>query len=301
MGPFKKQIKCGVITTILMTSFAFLPGCATSVSRLSADGKSDEITFPDIEKKAWIKEGIFPNIDNLRNVAPDMTKSQLYALLGHPHFAEGFGKVREWDYIFNFHKSGGTEVETCQYKIIYTSSMRLQSTYWKPETCAEWLKPAAQQDPEFVEIIIERPMPAAEVIRMQLSADGMFEFDKSEIASLRPGGIEKLNRLSADILAGGEVTQLKIVGHTDRLGDDAYNVKLSEARAHTISQYLVGKNIPPERITILGVGKTMPLVECKQNKRDEALIRCLEPNRRFEIEAWTVRKMSSSTNINLPI
>lgn len=300
MGPFKKQYKCGVIT-ILMSSFVLMSGCATSVSRLSDDGKSDEITFPDIEKNAWIKEGIFPNIDNLRNVAPDMTKTQLYALLGHPHFSEGFGKVREWDYIFNFRKSSGTEVETCQYKIIYTSSMRLRNTYWKPEACAEWLKPVALPNPEVVERIIERPMPAAEVIRIQLSADGMFEFDKSEIANLRPGGIEKLNRLSTDILAGGEVTQLKIVGHTDRLGDDAYNVKLSEARAHTIRQYLVGKNISSERITVLGVGKTMPLVECKQNKRDEALIRCLEPNRRFEIEAWTVRKMESSTNINLPI
>ena len=142
-----------------------------------------------------------------------------------------------------------------------------------------------------VEKGVERLVPGPEITRMQISADGMFDFDKSEISNLRPGGVEKLNRVSTDLLSGGEIVQLKIVGHTDRLGDDAYNMKLSQARADTIRQYLVAKNIPAERITALGVGKTVPLVECKQSKRDGILIRCLEPNRRFEIEAWTVRKM----------
>jgi OmpA-OmpF porin, OOP family len=119
----------------------------------------------------------------------------------------------------------------------------------------------------------------------------MFDFDQSDIAHLRPGGIEKLDRLSAKLLSAGEMTELKIVGHTDRLGDDDYNMKLSHARADTIRQYLVSKNIPAERITALGVGESAPLVECKQQNRDEVLIRCLEPNRRFEIEAWTTRKL----------
>lgn len=92
------------------------------------------------------------------------------------------------------------------------------------------------------------------------------------------------------IFSGGEIVQLKIVGHTDRLGDDNYNMKLSEARAETIRQYLIAKNVPAERITAVGIGESTPLVECNQNKPDETLIRCLEPNRRFEIEAWTVRK-----------
>lgn len=290
MGKFNKQFKYFVLS-ILASSLMLLQGCATSVSRLSDDEKNDEIIFPNIEKSAWIKEGTFPNVDNLRNVAPDMTKNQLYALLGHPHFAEGFGKVREWDYIFNFRKIGSTEIDTCQYKIIYTSSMRLRSTYWKPEACAEWLAPAEAQAQIVVEKTVEKIVPGPELIKMQISADGMFDFDKSEITNLRPGGVEKLNRVTTNLLSGGEIVQLKIVGHTDRLGDDAYNMKLSQARAETIRQYLVAKNVPAERITAFGVGKSAPLVECNQNKRDEALIRCLEPNRRFEIEAWTVRKL----------
>jgi outer membrane protein OmpA-like peptidoglycan-associated protein len=284
--PFKK-----IAFSAFIASLVLLQGCATSVSRLSADGKSDEIIFPDIEKSAWVKQGTFPNIDNLRNVAPNMTKTQLYALLGNPHFAEGFGKVREWDYIFNFRQNNTASAETCQYKIIYNPDMRLQSTYWKPESCSSWLDTPPTQAQIVTEKIVEKLVPGPELTKIQMSADGMFDFDQSDIAHLRPGGIEKLNRLSANLLSAGEMTELKIFGHTDRLGDDDYNMKLSQARADTIRQYLVGKNIPAERISALGVGESTPLVECKQNHRDDVLIRCLEPNRRFEIEAWTTRKL----------
>lgn len=280
-----------ILLSTLISSLTLLQGCATSVSKLSNDGKSDEIIFPQIEKNTWMKEGTFPNLDNLRNVAPDMTKNQVYALLGHPHFSEGIGKVREWDYIFNFRQTDNQAIQTCQYKIIYNPNMRLQNAYWKPESCAQKLDIAAMQRQVMVEKTIEKLVPGLELTKTQMSADGLFEFDQSTIAHLRPGGIEKLNRLSENLLSGGEITQLKIIGHTDRLGDDAYNMKLSEARAETIRQYLVSKNIPAERISARGAGKSMPLVECKQSKRDETLIRCLEPNRRFEIEAWTISKI----------
>ncbi|MES2547188.1 MAG: OmpA family protein [Pseudomonadota bacterium] len=274
-----------------ITSFTLLQACATSVSKLSGDGKSDEIIFPDIAKSAWVKEGTFPNIDNLRNVAPDMTKNQLYTLLGHPHFTEGIGKVREWDYIFNFRASNTASAETCQYKIIYTADMRVQNTYWKPESCAHWLDSAAALPQTVVEKTVEKLVPGPELTKTQMSADGMFDFDHSEIAHLRPGGIEKLDRLSANLLSGGQISALKITAHTDRLGDDDYNMKLSQARADTLRQYLINKNIPAERISAVGVGESTPLVECKQTQRDEVLIRCLEPNRRFEIEAWTSSKL----------
>ncbi|WP_020167571.1 MULTISPECIES: OmpA family protein [Methylotenera] len=289
-----------IVLSALISSLILLQGCATSVSRLSNDGKSDEIIFPQIEKNTWMKEGTFPNLDNLRNVAPDMTKNQVYALLGHPHFSEGIGKIREWDYIFNFRENDnnlidGKSIQTCQYKIIYNPSMRLQNTYWKPESCAQQLNIATAKTDDVVlnttEVkTIEKIVPSAALTKLQLSADGMFDFDRSAMVNLRPGGVEKLDRLASNLLAGGEITTLNIIGHTDRLGDDAYNVKLSQARAETIKQYLMSKNIPAERISASGAGKSMPIVECNQSKRDDKLIRCLEPNRRFEIEAWTIDK-----------
>jgi len=274
-----KQINW-IAAAALAAALGMMQGCMTSVSKLSDDGKSDEIIFPDIQKSAWVKEGTFPNIENLRRIAPGMTKTQLYDLIGPPHFREGMMDVREWDYIFNFRNADGS-VETCQYKVIYAPDLTLRSTHWKPESCADWLKMA----PTVVERVVEVPQP----MKIRLGADGMFEFDKYGIADLRPGGVERLNKVAADLLAGGEIEKVSIAGHTDRLGTDAYNMNLSQNRANSIKQYLVGKGIPEDRITVSAHGETMPLVECPQKKRDAELIRCLEPNRRFEIEAWYVQ------------
>lgn len=279
-----------VAVAALVASVGVLPGCTTSVSRLSDDGRGDEIIFPEIEKNAWVKEGTFPNLDNLRSMAPGMTKDQLYVLFGPPHFREGVLGVREWDYVFNFRKDGGSGVETCQYKVIFASDLRVRSTHWKPEACADRLKPSAPAVQTVIERVIEKQAPVSEPKRLRLGADGMFAFDKYEIADMRPGGIEKLNQVAADLLAGDEIDQVKVVGHTDRLGTEEHNLKLSQDRANTVRHYLVSKGIPDDRITASGVGESMPLVECKQTRRDDALIRCLEPNRRFEIEAWSVRK-----------
>ncbi len=273
-----------VAVAAMAASIVILQGCSTSVSKLSENGKGDEIVFPDIEKKAWVKQGTFPNLDNLRAVAPGMTKTQLYELFGPPHFREGLWGVREWDYIFNFRNNDGG-VETCQYKVIFAPDMRVRSTYWKPESCANRL----QQPGLPTQTVVEKQI-ISEPTRIRLAGDGLFEFDKYDLADLLPGGMEKLNQVAADLLAAGEIEQIKIVGHTDRLGTEAYNRRLSLNRANTIRQYLISKGIPADRIQASGAGESMPLVECKQQKRDAALIRCLQPNRRFEIEAWMAPK-----------
>ncbi len=290
MKNINNQLKTGLITALIAAT-TVLQGCATSGSKLSADGTNDKIVFPDA-KNAWLKEAVDPNVDNLRRVAPGMTKDNIYSLIGRPHFSEGIMGVREWDYVFNFRKGADGNVQTCQYKIIYAPDMHLRSTYWQPESCVDLLKPEPMPVQTVVERIVEKSVavPGPEVVRIRVAADGIFEFDKSNINDLRPGGIEKLNKVADQLLAGGEITQLKVVGHTDRLGDDAYNQRLSEERANAIRQYLISKNIAAEPISVQGAGKSQPLVECRQTRRDEALIRCLEPNRRLEIEAWTVSK-----------
>jgi OOP family OmpA-OmpF porin len=290
MKNINNEIKSSLIAA-LFAATAILQGCASTGSKLSQDGTNDKIVFPDT-KSAWLKEAVDPNIDNLRRVAPGMTKDNIYSLLGRPHFSEGIIGVREWDYVFNFRKTPDSAVQVCQYKIIYAPDMHLRNTYWQPESCAEFLKPEPLPTKTVVERVVEKTVsvPGPEVVRIRVAADGIFEFDKSDITELRPGGIEKLNKVADQLLSGGEITQLQIVGHTDRLGDDAYNQRLSEARANAIRQYLIRKNIAAELITAKGAGKSQPLVECRQTKRDENLIRCLEPNRRFEIEAWTSNK-----------
>jgi outer membrane protein OmpA-like peptidoglycan-associated protein len=290
-----KVVAC-LYTVFLMT------GCATSVSQLSADGRVEKVIFPD-QSRAWIKGGVFASVDQIRKVQPNTTKDQTFALLGAPHFDEGFGRVREWDYVLNFpseeqgsdnqNQGGGNQnmVQHCQFKIIFNNKMLVQETFWKPEDCATHLEktsaPPETVGPDMMvaEKIIERTVEKnINTYSFKMDSDGFFDFDKYEFNDLRPGGKERLDKLVATIADKGQIVSLTIVGHTDRLGSDDYNYKLSDLRANTIKLYLVSQGIPADIITAHGVGKTMPIVQCNQGKRDNALSSCLGPNRRFEID-----------------
>jgi outer membrane protein OmpA-like peptidoglycan-associated protein len=84
-------------------------------------------------------------------------------------------------------------------------------------------------------------------------------------------------------LADPEARVVLVTGHTDRLGSDAYNQDLSLRRANAVRDYLVFKGVPRDRIETLGMGEKQPVVQCDQKDR-KALIACLAPNRRVEVE-----------------
>ena len=119
-----------------------LQACGTStVSKgISDDGVASEVVFP-AQKDAWLEQGTFPNLENLRRIAPGVTKDQLSDFVGRPHFSEGLGAVREWDYIFHFRTPTG--IKTCQYKAIFDKNVVAQSFHWLPTDCADMLKVAA--------------------------------------------------------------------------------------------------------------------------------------------------------------
>lgn len=124
------------------------------------------------------------------------------------------------------------------------------------------------------------PKPTAE--KVKLSADTLFDFDK---ATLKPEGKQKLDELAS------QATSIKLevilaVGHTDRVGSDAYNQKLSERRAAAVKTYLVGKGIEANRVYTEGKGEKQPITgsKCDGIKNRRALIECLQPDRRVEVE-----------------
>jgi len=96
-------------------------------------------------------------------------------------------------------------------------------------------------------------------------------------------------KLDADVVAKlpalGALKYMNIDGHTDRLGSQQYNQKLSERRANAVKVYLVKKGVDASKIETFGYGKTMPIKSCPDGKDRQALIACLDPNRRVEIEA----------------
>lgn len=261
-----------------------LQGCSTYVSKgITDDGKATEVVFPNIDNDAWLKEGTFPNLDNLRAVAPGVTKDQLYDLLGRPHFREGMAGPREWDYIFHFRKAGGG-VTTCQYKAIFDKDYRAQTFHWLPAGCGDVL--AARAVPAF-----ERPITASPTAprRTTLGADGLFRFDGSSMADLLPQGRRNLEALAGDIRGSFKATDaVKVTGHTDRLGSQAYNNALSLARANTVRDYLVQAGVPAQKIQVQGKGESESKVHCAQTARAD-LIDCLAPNRRVEIEVFEER------------
>jgi OOP family OmpA-OmpF porin len=140
------------------------------------------------------------------------------------------------------------------------------------------------------------PAPVAPVVpvvtKVTLAADALFQFNK---ADLQPKGKAKLDEL-ADKSKQVKLESITISGHTDRIGSDAYNQKLSEKRAATVKEYLVSKGIASSIIFTEGKGKTRPVSgdKCKNLGKDSGankkLVECLGVDRRIELELAATSK-----------
>ncbi|WP_459709657.1 outer membrane protein assembly factor BamE [Paraburkholderia sp. 2C] len=120
------KIKSILATTLALASVLSLSGC---LFYPPTDG-----SFPDPDR-AWTKEGSFPNLDNLRRVATGQTKSQIYELIGPPHFNEAVFHVREWNYLL--HLRHGDQTMVCQFQIRFDRHSRVTATRWRDQACAD--------------------------------------------------------------------------------------------------------------------------------------------------------------------
>ena len=114
-----------------------------------------------------------------------------------------------------------------------------------------------------------------------LNSDVTFAFGK---ANLKPQAQATLDSIY------GEMSQVKsakvaVAGYTDRIGSDAFNVKLSQERADSVANYFVAKGVAADAISATGYGEANPVTgaTCDQVKGRKALIACLAPDRRVEI------------------
>jgi OmpA-OmpF porin, OOP family len=116
----------------------------------------------------------------------------------------------------------------------------------------------------------------------ELSADALFAFNKSNLSSQ---GVTTVNNLAGD-LSKVSYDAVRVAGHTDPIGSDAYNQALSERRAGTVQGQLVTQGVPADRISATGYGETQLKVteaDCASAKSRAALIECFQPNRRVEV------------------
>ena len=127
----------------------------------------------------------------------------------------------------------------------------------------------AQLLDQFNRILETRDTPRGLVITM---ADVLFDTGKYEV---RPNTREQLAKLSGILLAHPGLN-LEVEGHTDSVGSDEFNQRLSEQRASTVREFLVDQGLASGSVTSKGFGKTMPVAS-----NDTAAGR--QKNRRVEL------------------
>ena len=142
----------------------------------------------------------------------------------------------------------------------------------KPAAPAAPASPAAPAAPA-TPAPAAKPAPQSVRQAVVIQADALFDFDKSV---LRPDGKQSIDDAMGKI-RGTDLEMVIATGHTDSVGTDAYNQKLSERRAAAVKDYLVSKGIPAAKITTIGKGESQPVAT---NKTAEGR----QKNRRVDIE-----------------
>jgi outer membrane protein OmpA-like peptidoglycan-associated protein len=139
-----------------------------------------------------------------------------------------------------------------------------------------WLQPGEIQVPKGIEAV--RTAANGCERRLSVVGDALFDFDKS---SLRQDAEETLAAAGPEIAKlGGKAARVE--GHTDAVGSDAYNQRLSEARATTVRDWLAKRGLVPATTPIKGLGKTMPIApNTTADGRDDPQGR--QKNRRVDV------------------
>jgi OOP family OmpA-OmpF porin len=151
-----------------------------------------------------------------------------------------------------------------------------------PEAPAPAPTPVAAPAPQPAAAPAPAPKPA--LAKVTTAAEALFDFDR---AVIRPDARSKLDDLVGKT-RGVNLEVIIAIGHADRIGSDTYNMKLSLRRADAAKAYLVSKAVPASRIYTEGKGNHQPVKDCK-GALSKALISCLQPNRRVEVEAVGTR------------
>ncbi|MCD2164189.1 MAG: OmpA family protein [Comamonas sp.] len=170
-----------------------------------------------------------------------------------------------------------------------TNELCWRDANWTPATAAEGcdgaLVKAAPAPAPAPAVAPAAPAPApvappvAQTQKVTYAADAFFDFDKSV---LKPEGRAKLDDVASKV-KNINLEVIIAVGHTDSIGSDAYNQKLSVRRAEAVKAYLVSKGIDKSRVYTEGKGEKQPVAD---NKTAAGRAK----NRRVEIEVVGTQK-----------
>lgn len=165
-----------------------------------------------------------------------------------------------------------------------TNELCWRNSFWTPATAAVGCDRAIVT-PAVEEVTTPKQLPSMSATKpvanspvlvaeqLNFSTDAFFDFDK---AVLKPEGkvklddfVSKATKINIDVIIA--------VGHTDSIGSETYNQKLSEKRAQSVKAYLVSKGIDKNRVSTQGKGEAQPIAD-NTNSTNRRL------NRRVNIE-----------------
>jgi OOP family OmpA-OmpF porin len=120
-----------------------------------------------------------------------------------------------------------------------------------------------------------------------METETLFAYNNSDMSE---GGKQKLHdEIIVKMQEEPRDEVVVISGYTDRIGSEDYNIKLSQRRADAVKTYMVDQGVDGNRIETAAKGKADPIVSCdnikgKVNRKNKALIACLQPNRRIVLD-----------------
>lgn len=185
------------------------------------------------------------------------------------------------DYTPNLQDSSGHAVRDGAGHCVVTSGVVLPECAPAPAPAAPAApsQPAVPAAPEAPAPAPAKPAPSSVRQSVVIQADALFDFDKSVV---RPDGKKAIDE-ALDKLNGVDLEMVIATGHTDSIGTERYNQKLSERRAAAVKAYLVSKGIPASKITTIGKGETQPVATNKTAAGRQK-------NRRVDIEFRGVKQ-----------
>lgn len=108
-----------------------------------------------------------------------------------------------------------------------------------------------------------------DVLTATFKGEAFFDFNS---ASIKPGGYTEISRV-ASVLNKYPHTRIRVAGHTDSRGSEAYNLRLSQRRAESVKNALTQRGVDPRRIETVGYGESMPISSSDAvNRRVEIVI-----------------------------